>query len=105
MLKENVVDGSSYAPESHGTAVAGIIGANAGNGVGIEGIASNAQLMALRACWEDSQHATRCNSFTLGKALNFAIMRKARVINLSIAGPSDRLLDMLVDAALAQGIV
>jgi hypothetical protein len=105
VLKENFVDGIPYAPESHGTAVAGIIGANAGNGVGIEGIASNAQLMALRACWEGAQRVTKCNSFTLGKALNFAIMHKARVINLSIAGPSDRLLQMLLDSALAQGIV
>jgi subtilisin family serine protease len=105
VLKENFVDGNPYAPEVHGTAVAGIIGANAGNGVGIEGVASNAQLMALRACWEDPQHATRCNSFTLGKALNFAIMKKARVINLSVAGPPDRLLDTLLDTALAQGIV
>jgi subtilisin family serine protease len=104
-LKENFVDGNPYVPESHGTAVAGIIGASAGNGVGIEGVASNAQLMALRACWEGAHGETTCNSFTLGKALNFAIMRKARVINLSVAGPSDRLLQLLLDAALAQGIV
>jgi hypothetical protein len=104
-LKENFVDGNPYVPESHGTAVAGIIGANAGNGVGIEGVASNAQLLALRACWEVLQGETRCNSFTLGKALNFAIMRRAQVINLSVAGPSDRLLQLLLDAALAQGIV
>jgi subtilisin family serine protease len=104
-LKQNFIDGNPYVPEAHGTAVAGIIGANAGNGVGIEGVASNAQLMALRACWEVSRDETRCNSFTLGKALNFAIMRKAQVINLSIAGPSDRLLQLLLDAALAQDIV
>ncbi len=102
-LKENFVDGNPYVPESHGTAVAGIIGANAGNGIGIEGVASNAQLMALRACWQISERETRCSSFTLGKAINFAILHKAQVINLSLAGPPDRLLNLLLDAAQAQG--
>lgn len=103
-MKENFIDGNPYVSESHGTAVAGIIGARAGNGVGIEGVASNAHLMALRACWEEAEHETRCNSFTLGKALNFAIMHKAQVINLSLTGPPDRLLQRLLDAALAQRI-
>ncbi|HXA47900.1 MAG TPA: S8 family serine peptidase, partial [Burkholderiaceae bacterium] len=103
-FKENFVDGNPYVSESHGTAVAGIIGASARTSVGIEGIASDAQLMALRACWEVSEHDTRCNSFTLGKALNFAIMHKAQVINLSLTGQPDRLLQRLLDAALAQDI-
>jgi hypothetical protein len=104
-LKENFIDNNPYVPESHGTAVAGIIGASSRNGAGIEGIASDAHLMALRACWEVSGHDTRCDSFTLGKALNFAILHKAQVINLSLSGPPDRLLQRLLDAALAQGIV
>ncbi len=103
-VKENFIDNNPYVSEAHGTAVAGIIAAKAGNGVGIEGVASNAQLMALRACWELSIRETRCNSFTLGKALNFAILHKAQVINLSLTGPTDRLLQLLLDAAIAQGI-
>lgn len=103
-LKENFIDDNYYVPESHGTAVAGIIGASARNGGGIEGVAPDAHLMALRACWEVSAHDTRCNSFTLGKALDVAITNKAQVINLSLTGPPDRLLQRLLDAALAQGI-
>src|SRR5471030_915261 len=48
--------------------------------------------------------ATRCNSFTLAKALNFAILNHAKVINLSLSGPPDRLLDRLLDVALERGI-
>ncbi|MFZ6649707.1 S8 family peptidase [Undibacterium sp. TJN25] len=106
-LRENFVDGNPYAAETHGTAVAGIIAARAGNGIGIAGVAPGARLMALRACWEEggkADKATRCNSFTLGKAINFAILHDAQVINLSLSGPPDRLLQRLLDAALSRGI-
>ena len=102
-VAENFVDNRATPPEAHGTAVAGIIAARAGNG-GILGVAPQARLMALRACWQQPDLATRCNSFTLGKALNYAIVHGASVINLSLSGPPDRLLDRLLDAALERGI-
>jgi subtilisin family serine protease len=100
----NVADTAPDAAESHGTAVAGIVAARAGNGLGIAGVAPQARLMALRACWEVTRQETRCNSFTLGKALHFAVTNDARVINLSLGGPPDRLLQTLIDTALARGI-
>ncbi|WP_311196672.1 S8 family peptidase [Rugamonas fusca] len=100
---ENFVDGSSYLPEAHGTAVAGIIAARGGR-QGILGVAPGARLMGLRACWQQGGQGARCSSFTLGKALNYAILHEARIINLSLSGPPDRLLDRLLDAALARGI-
>jgi len=102
--KENFIDWNPYVAETHGTAVAGIIAARDGNGVGITGVAPGAKLMALRACWESSGKAAQCNSFTLGKALNYAIMHEAQVINLSLSGPPDRLLQALVGVALKRGI-
>ena len=104
VLKENFVDGMPYQAEQHGTAVAGIIAAIAGNGIGIEGIAPNARLMALRACWQAPNGKAQCNSFTLGKALNFAITHDAQIINLSLGGPPDRLLARLLDVAMKKGI-
>jgi len=103
-FQENFVDGQPYTAERHGTGVAGVIAARAGNGVGIEGVAPQARLMALRACWEQADGATRCNSFTLGKAMNFALMHGAQVINLSLSGPPDRLLRELIDVACARGV-
>lgn len=102
-LAENFVEGSAYVPESHGTAVAGIIAARGGR-QGILGVAPGARLMGLRACWQLAGQGARCSSFTLGKALNFAILHEARIINLSLSGPPDRLLDRLLDVALARGI-
>ncbi|SFV00645.1 S8 family peptidase [Pseudoduganella namucuonensis] len=103
-FKENFVDGQSYAAETHGTGVAGVIAARAGNGVGIEGVAPDARLMALRACWQGAGGGTLCNSFTLAKAMNFALMHGAQVINLSLSGPPDRLLAELIDVACARGV-
>jgi subtilisin family serine protease len=102
-MNNNFVDAGPTPAENHGTAVAGIIAARAGNG-GILGIAPQARLMGLRACWQQRDLITRCNSFTLSKAINFAILNGAHIINLSLSGPPDRLLDRLLDVALERGI-
>jgi subtilisin family serine protease len=104
-LTRNFVDGNAYRPETHGTEVAGIISARADDRIGIAGIAPRARLLALRACWEQSNaDAAICSSFTLAKALQFALGAKPQVLNLSLSGPSDRLLGRLLDVAQAQGI-
>jgi subtilisin family serine protease len=102
--KENFVDGNSYQAELHGTAVAGIIAAKSITSSGFEGIAPDAHITALRACWQENAENTLCNSFTLGKALNFALLHDTGIINLSLGGPPDRLVQSLVQAALARGI-
>jgi len=104
LAQENFVDGQAYVAEVHGTAVASIIAARADNGVGIEGIAPGARLLALRACWQQSDNGTRCNSFSLGKAMYAALQRHVQVINLSLSGPPDRLLGELIDVACARGL-
>jgi subtilisin family serine protease len=103
-LRENFVDGQAYVAENHGTAVAGIIGALADNGIGIRGVAPGSQLLALRACREQVGQGAQCDSFSLGKALNFAIEHAPNVINMSLTGPPDRLLQRLIDLAMVRGI-
>ena len=105
-LSKNFVDARSEVAETHGTAVAGIIAATGNNGIGIVGIAPDARLIALRACWETAGRdaAAVCSSFTLAKALQFALSADAQVINLSLGGPRDRLLERLLDTALSRGI-
>jgi hypothetical protein len=108
MTSANFVDddGRQFLRDFHGTAVAGIIAATPGNGVGIVGIAPDAQLMLLKACWQTGHGAgAQCNSLTLAQALSKAIDRGAQVINLSLGGPPDDLLARLVRQAIAKGIV
>lgn len=88
----------------HGTAVAGVMAANANNHTGIVGVAPDTDLMALEACWPVGGKA-QCNSFTLAQALSYAIEQRAQIINLSLAGPSDPLVRRLVNAALDRNIV
>jgi subtilisin family serine protease len=106
-LSRNFVDARAGVAEMHGTAVAGIIAAVGNNGIGIVGIAPGAKLIALRACWQTDGHAQAavCSSFTLAKALQFALDANVQVINLSLGGPGDRLLERLLDAALSRGII
>jgi len=103
---ENFVTSVRLIPERHGTEVAGIIAARPNNGIGIAGIAPGARLSSLRACRETSATSeTVCDSLSLAKALSFAIDTGAQVINLSFAGPPDRLLDRLVKLAIDRGSV
>lgn len=91
--------------EAHGTSVAGIIAAHGNNAIGSVGVAPRARLMGLRACWQvDDLAASHCNSLSLARALHFAIERGATIINLSLTGPPDRLLQRLIDVALDRGI-
>lgn len=91
--------------EYHGTAVAGLIAARAGNGVGIHGLAPESEIHALRACWEPTYGYGLCSTYTLAQALDYAIEIRARLINLSLAGPKDPLLARLVERATELGAV
>ena len=102
----NFVDGkeAETTGDAHGTAIAGIIAAAADNGFGMTGIAPEAELIVLRACWQEqgSAHAV-CDSFTLAKALAHALETSTDIINLSLGGPHDPLLQRLVGIALDRG--
>lgn len=103
----DLVAAGDVPAEDHGTAVAGIIAAIPDNHLGIAGVAPAARLLALRACQQTDEAgatATRCSSFALAKALQTALDEGADVINLSLAGPDDRLLARLIEVALARGV-
>ncbi|MEO6281497.1 S8 family serine peptidase [Roseateles sp.] len=102
-FNQNFVDDRPPPAEGHGTAVAGIIAARADNGVGIAGIAPHARLLALRACWQTSSAQTLCTGLGLAKALYAALEQRADIINMSLGGPDDRLLGLLLDQAQARG--
>jgi subtilisin family serine protease len=99
-------DAAAFRNDRHGTQIAGLIAAAANNGIGIVGVAPDVRLMAFKACWQSSAStAGRCNSFTLAQALADALGAKAQVINLSLVGPSDPLLEALIAKATEAGVI
>ena len=106
-MRDLVSDSQSDHDDVHGTAVAGIIAALADNREGIVGVAPGAKLMSLRACWPQgpTDPGAVCNSLTLARALDAAIRLKPDVLNLSLTGPADPLLQALLEAVLDAGVV
>lgn len=106
-----------FEADRHGTEVAGVIAAVGNNKEGIVGIAPQAGLEVFKACWtrtpgaapgrpgDSGDGVARCNSFTLAKALAGVLESDARIINLSLGGPSDPLLEKLLAELLRQGRV
>ncbi len=99
-LSRNFVEGPDRV-EAHGTAVAGIIAARADR-QGIVGVAPGAHILALRACWQQTD-VTLCDSLSLAKAVQFAVERRAPVINMSLSGAPSRLLTGLLRIGLDRG--
>jgi hypothetical protein len=107
-LTRNYVDDDEqmFRSDRHGTQVAGLIAAAANNGIGIVGVAPDVRLMALKACWQATAASTgRCNSFTIAQALADALASRAQIINLSLVGPSDPLLEALIAKATGAGVI
>jgi subtilisin family serine protease len=99
-------DDAGFRSDRHGTQVAGLIAAISNNGIGIVGVAPDVKLLAYKACWQASANtAGRCNSFTIAQALADALTAKAQVINLSLVGPSDPLLEALIARATELGVI
>jgi subtilisin family serine protease len=70
--------------------------------MGIYGIAPDADLLAVKACWHrrPGNPEASCSSWTLAKAIDFAIVERVRVLNLSLSGPADPLLRRLIVKAI-----
>jgi len=91
--------------ERHGTAMAGILVASPSNDFGLKGVAPEADVYAYRGCWELDSGDTQCNTLSLARALDGVAQSDASILNLSLSGPKDLLLDRLVDRLVKQGVV
>lgn len=100
----NMVAGNNNAndDQGHGTHLAGIIGAQTNNGIGIAGIAPNARILPVKVL-DNSGYGTHA---TVAEGIVYAVDMGARVINLGFGGTgsSDVLRDA-IDYALAHNVV
>jgi hypothetical protein len=86
--------------QSHGTMVAGVIGAASNNALGVAGWCWNCQILPIRVC----DASTYCPYSAMASAITYASDRGARIINLSLGGSaSSSTLDAAVAYARAHG--
>jgi len=67
-----------YPDASHGTGVAGLIGAKRNNGYGIDGVADNVRIMSIKAVPNGDEYDK-----DIANAIRFAVDHGAKVINMS----------------------
>jgi subtilisin family serine protease len=100
-------DGTPQDGNGHGTHVTGIVAADAGNGIGVEGVAPGAMVLPVRVLGNDGSGTTD----DVIKGIDYAIGRHADVINLSLGsdvpllGGSTPEFDQAIARALDAGIV
>ena len=80
---------------SHGTHVAGIIGAERNNGIGVDGVADNVRIMAIRAVPNGDERDK-----DVANAIRYAVDNGADIINMSF-GKSYSPYKEVVDKAVA----
>ncbi len=88
---------------SHGTHVAGIIGAARNNGIGINGVADNVRIMAIRAVPDGDEHDK-----DIANAIRYAVDNGARVINMSFGksfSPQKKWVDDAMKYAESKGVL
>ncbi len=87
----------------HGTHVAGIIAAEANNGIGIVGVSPKAKVMALRGLGITGQGTTP----DLAESIVYAVENGARIINASwgYSGVSPRIMDDAIEFARVNNVI
>jgi len=90
------------APEFHGTAIASII---AGNSEEYRGLAPNAQLFAASVFELDDARGEIASTVSLIRALDWLMSSGVEVVNISLAGPPNRLLEKALERAEEQDVV
>ncbi|WP_439101054.1 S8 family serine peptidase [Congregibacter sp.] len=92
----------SQSPTFHGTAIASIIAANSPN---YKGLAPKAQLFAASVFELDESYGEIASTVSLIRALDWLILSNVDVVNISLAGPPNRLLERALERASTENIV
>lgn len=95
LVTYDVSDSGSGNIDSHGTSMAGILVADGK----LTGVAPAAEIIGIAAFAKTSEGKVYGNSWTISEALNVALAQKAKILNLSFAGPPDPLIERGMEGA------
>jgi len=105
-LPDAKAEGGFAAPGAHGSLMAGVVRAVAGNGFGIAGVAPGADLVGVPVCRpRDASASDECRLFELLRGVDVAWEQGAQVLNLSLVGPPNRLLRKAMDRMEQLGVL
>ena len=96
----DAIDGLA-TPHAHGTSMATAIVAHGE----LQGIAPAARLIVARAFGGPQAASANGKSFQILTALEWIVQQHAKVVNLSFAGPQDRLLSKALAGAKERGVI
>jgi subtilisin family serine protease len=96
----DAVDGQA-TPHAHGTSMATAIVAHGE----LQGVAPAARLIVARAFGGTQATSANGKSFQILTALEWVVQQRAKVVNLSFAGPQDRLLSKALAGAKERGVI
>lgn len=96
----DAVDGQA-TPHAHGTSMATAIVAHGE----LQGVAPGARLIVARAFGGTQTASANGKSFQILTALDWVVQQRAKVVNLSFAGPQDRLLSKALAGAKERGVI
>ncbi len=91
---------SPLKPHAHGTSIAGLIAAHGK----LVGAAPDAKILAIRAFDPGGKSGAQGSTFNILKGLDWAAQNRARIVNMSFAGPPDPALHRALQAAHKRGI-
>ncbi|MFO0688453.1 MAG: S8 family serine peptidase [Myxococcota bacterium] len=97
--------GPKPQPAVHGTLMAGVIGAAEGNGFGIAGLAPRARIVSIPVCTANGGAGGQCTIYQMLQGFDRAYDAKASIVNLSLSGPPNPLLERGVARLEALGLV
>ena len=107
-LRAARLESRSFTPEGartpnfHGTAIASIIAASSPEYLGL---APRAQLYAASVFQEDGERGEIASTVSLVRALDWLMSSQVDVVNISLAGPPNRLLEAALARATERGLL
>jgi subtilisin family serine protease len=89
-----------FVAHSHGTAIAALIAGHSR----LMGSAPEARILGVRA-FDPTGGGAEATTFNIIKGLDWAVTQRARIINMSFAGPADPAIHRSLEAAHKKGVV